>query len=506
MSDGTNGSHGTHGPQHTHGSYGSCFDTLGAQYIDGEWRAGTGSWDIVDFNPYDGEKLASITVAGVDEIDQAYRAAERAQPSWAAVNPYRRRLVFERALRVIDDNEPELTAAITAECGGTAVKAAFELHLAREFLREAIQLALRAEGRILPAPDDTRENRLYRVPVGVVGVISPFNFPFLLSIKSVAPALALGNAVVLKPHQNTPICGGGLVAKLFEDAGLPGGVLNVVVTDIAEIGDALIEHPVPKVISFTGSDKVGRHVATVAASHFKRTILELGGNSALIVLDDADVDYAVDAAVFSRFIHQGQVCMAANRVLVDRSVEREFTEKFVAKVRTLKVGDPGDPATHIGPLINSGQAEAITSLVDQTVADGATALLRGRTDGTLVGPSVLTGLPADSPILAQEIFGPVALIIPFDGEDEAVRLANATPYGLSGAVHTGDVERGVRVAQRIETGMIHVNDSTVHDEAIVPFGGEKHSGVGRLNGDSMVDAFTTTKWISIQHGRSSFPF
>ncbi len=386
------------------------------------------------------------------------------------------------------------------------MKAAFELHLAREFLREAIQLALRPEGRILPSPDDTKENRLYRVPVGVVGVISPFNFPFLLSIKSVAPALALGNGVVLKPHQNTPICGGGLVAKLFEDAGLPGGVLNVVITDIAEIGDALIEHPVPKVISFTGSDKVGRHVATVAASHFKRTILELGGNSALIVLDDADLDYAVDAAVFSRFIHQGQVCMAANRVLVDRSVEAEFTEKFVAKVRTLKVGDPGDPATHIGPLINSGQAEAVTTLVEQTVADGATALLRGEADGTLVAPSVLTGLSEDSPVLKQEIFGPVALIIPFDGEDEAVRLANATPYGLSGAVHTGDVERGVRVAKRIESGMVHVNDSTVHDEPLVPFGGEKHSGVGRLNGESMVEAFTTTKWISIQHGRSRFPF
>ncbi|GAA0492228.1 aldehyde dehydrogenase family protein [Streptomyces stramineus] len=484
----------------------SYFDELAFQYIGGEWRSGTGSWDIVDFNPYDGEKLASITVAGVGEIDQAYRAAEEAQRAWGATNPYTRRLVFERALRIIDDRECELAAAITAECGGTAVKAGFELHLVREFLREAIHLALRAEGRILPSPDDTKENRLYKLPVGVVGVISPFNFPFLLSIKSVAPALALGNAVVLKPHQNTPICGGGLVARVFEEAGLPPGVLNVVVTDIAEIGDALIEHPVPKVISFTGSDKVGRHVATVAATHFKRVILELGGNSALIVLDDADLDYAVDAAVFSRFIHQGQVCMAANRVLVDRSVEREFTEKFLAKVRTLKVGDPRDPATHIGPLINTGQADAVNTLLDQSIADGATVLLRGESDGTLVAPSVLTGLAADSPILGQEIFGPVALIIPFDGEEEAVRMANATPYGLSGAVHTGSIERGVRVAKRIDTGMIHVNDGTVHDEPIVPFGGEKHSGVGRLNGDAMIDAFTTTKWISIQHGRSSFPF
>ncbi|QNP64523.1 aldehyde dehydrogenase family protein [Streptomyces genisteinicus] len=484
----------------------SFFTDLALQYIDGEWKPGSGSWDIIDFNPYDGEKLASITVATAAEVDQAYRAAERAQEEWAATNPYARRLVFEKALRIIEDREQEIAAAIVAELGGTHLKAAFELHLVKEFLREAVHLALRPEGRILPSPVDGKENRVYRVPVGVVGVISPFNFPFLLSIKSVAPALALGNAVVLKPHQNTPVCGGSLVAKVFEDAGLPPGLLNVVITDIAEIGDALLEHPVPKAISFTGSDKVGRHVATVCAANFKHAILELGGNSALIVLDDADVDYAVDAAVFSRFVHQGQVCMAANRILVDRSVEERFTEKFVAKVRTLKTGDPSDPATHIGPLINSSQAEAVSSLVEQTVRAGATALVHGATEGNLVAPSVLTGIPEGSPVLTQEIFGPVALVIPFDGEDEAVRIANDTPYGLSGAVHTGDVERGVRLAKRIRTGMIHINDGTVHDEPIVPFGGEKQSGVGRLNGEAMLDAFTTQKWISVQHGRSRFPF
>ncbi|MFE6778150.1 aldehyde dehydrogenase family protein [Streptomyces sp. NPDC057702] len=484
----------------------SYFSELAYQYIDGEWRVGSGSWDIVDFDPYNGEKLASITIATVDEIDQAYRAAERAQRSWAEVNPYARRLVFERALRIVEEREAEISEAITTEVGGTQSKAAFELQIAREFLREAVHLALRPEGRILPSPIDGKENRVYREPVGVVGVVSPFNFPFLLSIKSVAAAIALGNAVVLKPHQNTPVCGGGLVAKVFEDAGLPAGVLNVVVTDIAEIGDALIDHPVPRVISFTGSDKVGRHVATVAAAGFKRTVLELGGDSAMIVLDDADIDYAVDAAVFSRFAHQGQMCMAANRVLVDRSIEREFTEKFVAKVKTLRVGDPHDPETHIGPLINEGQAEAIGGVVEQMVADGATALVRGSVQGTMVGPTVLTGVAAGSAAYGQEIFGPVVLLIPFDGEEEALRIANETSYGLSGAVHTGNVERGVRLARRVRTGMIHVNDGTVHDEPIVPFGGEKSSGVGRLNGDAMVDCFTTTKWISIQHGRSAFPF
>lgn len=484
----------------------SYFTELALQYIDGEWRPGTGSWDIIDFNPYNGEKLASVTVATVDEVDQAYRAAERAQPAWAATNPYARRLVFERAIRIVEESEQEITEAIIAELGGTRLKAAFEIHLAKEFLREAIQLALRAEGKILPSPVDGKENRVYRVPAGVVGVVSPFNFPFLLSLKSVAPALALGNAVVLKPHQNTPVCGGALVAKVLEEAGLPPGLLNVVITDIAEIGDALLSHPVPKVISFTGSDKVGRHVATVAASHFKRSVLELGGNSAFLVLDDADLDYAVDAAVFSRYVHHGQVCMAANRIIVDRSVAEEFTDKFVAKVRTLKVGDPEDPGTHIGPLINSSQTESVSAAVEQAVAAGARALLHGSVDGNVVAPSVLTDVPEGASVLHEEIFGPVALIIPVDGEDEAVRVANDTPYGLGGAVHTADVDRGVRVARRIETGMVHINDSTVADEPIVPFGGEKHSGLGRLNGDQMVESFTTTKWISIQHGRSGFPF
>ncbi|NJP71376.1 aldehyde dehydrogenase family protein [Streptomyces sp. C1-2] len=484
----------------------SYFTDLAQQYIDGEWRPGTGAWEIIDCNPYDGEKLAAITIATVDEVDLAYRAAERAQRDWAATNAYARRAVFEKALRLLEEREAEIAEVIIAELGGTRTKAGFELHLAKEFLREAAQLALTPQVRILPSPTEGKENRLYRVPVGVVGVISPFNFPFLLSLKSVAPALALGNAVVLKPHQDTPVTGGTLVAKLLEDAGLPGGLLNVVVTDISEIGDAFLEHPVPSVISFTGSDKVGRHVATVCASHFKRTVLELGGNSALVVLDDADLDYAVDAAVFSRYVHQGQVCMAANRILVDRSVLPEFTEKFVAKVKSLKAGDPRDPATVIGPVINSSQADALTGAVDQAVEAGATALVRGRTTDNLVEPSVLTDIPAGSPLLRQELFGPVALLLPFDGEEEAVRLVNDTPYGLSGAVHTGDVERGVAFAQRIDTGMFHVNDGTVHDEPQVPFGGEKHSGVGRLNGETTVEAFTTQKWVSVQHGRSHFPF
>ncbi|MFD8570667.1 aldehyde dehydrogenase family protein [Streptomyces sp. NPDC059639] len=484
----------------------SYFTELDRQYIDGTWRTGRGAWDIIDLNPYTGDKLAAITVASVEEVDEAYRAAERAQKEWAKTTAHARRAVFERALHLVEEREPEIAEAIIDELGGTRVKAGFELHLAKEFLRESIRLTGLPQGEVIPSPVEGKENRVYRVPVGVVGVISPFNFPFLLSLKSVAPALALGNGVVLKPHQDTPVCGGSLIAKIFEDAGLPAGLLNVVITDIAEIGDALLTHPVPKVISFTGSDQIGQHVATVCATQFKYVVLELGGNSALTVLDDADVDYAVDAAVFSRFVHQGQVCMAANRILVDRKVEEEFTRKFVAKVKTLKSGDPRDPETVIGPVISSNQADALCGVVEQALAEGATALVRGGVDGNVVEPVVLTGLPADSPVLRQEIFGPVALLIPFDGDAEAVRIANDTPYGLSGAVHTADVERGVAFAQQIDTGMIHVNDGTVHDEPLVAFGGEKRSGIGRLNGSATVEAFTTQKWISVQHGRSRFPF
>ncbi|WP_371096775.1 aldehyde dehydrogenase family protein [Streptomyces sp. NBC_01005] len=484
----------------------SFFYELADQYIDGEWRTGTGSWDIIDFNPFNGEKLAAITIATAQEVDLAYRAAERAQRTWATTGAYERREILERALRITGELHDDIVDAIIDELGGTRVKAEYEVRTAEEFLRDAIRQALRPPGSLLPALADGKENRLYRLPVGVIGVISPFNFPFLVAMKSVAPALALGNAVVVKPNQNAPIAGGTLIAKIFEDAGLPAGLLNVVITDVAEIGDAFIEHPVPRVISFAGSDRVGRHVGAVAAGHFKRTILELSGNSALVVLEDADIDYAVDAAVHSRFVYQGQVCMAANRILVDRRVEREFTEKFTAAVAALKTGDPREPETRIGPVINTFQADALTALVDQAIAEGATALVRGRTRGNLVEPTVLTGLPAGSPLLSQEIFGPVALLMSFDDEDEAVRIANDTPYGLSGAVHTGSTERGVRFARRVVSGMFHVNDSTVQDDPLVAFGGEKSSGLGRLNGEATVEAFTTQRWISVQHGRTVFPF
>jgi acyl-CoA reductase-like NAD-dependent aldehyde dehydrogenase len=480
------------------------------QFIAGEWRTGSMDKVLVDRNPFDGSTVAEFPVAGPADIDEAYRAAERAKLEWDRVNPYAKRAVFERALRYVEDHMADITEIIIDELGGTRLKAGFEIGLVLDMLREAATFPLRMEGRILPSAVDDKENRLYREPVGVVGVISPFNFPFFLGMKCVAPALACGNGVVLKPHEDSPITGGILFGEIFEAAGLPPGLLNVVVTEIPAIGDAFVEHPVPRVIAFTGSATVGAHVAGVAARNFKKPILELGGNSAFIVLADADLDLAVDAAVFSRFTHQGQICMSANRVLVHSSVYDEFAEKYVAKAASLPVGDPRDPNTIVGPLINQKQADNLAAQVEQGIAEGARPLLRGgikdAVDGTLFHPTVLADVTSDMAVAQEELFGPVACLIPFETEDEAVAIANNTRFGLSGAIHTSDLTHGVELAKRIDTGMIHINDTTINDEPIVAFGGDKHSGLGRLNGEWSLNEFTTMKWISVNHGRRQFPY
>ncbi|KIF78457.1 aldehyde dehydrogenase, partial [Streptomyces sp. 150FB] len=333
------------------------FRTLDQQLIDGTWRAGSLGKELVDRNPYDGSQVAVFALADKNDVDAAYRAAERAQAEWEAVNPFAKRAIFEAAARYVESHTEDITEIILDELGGTRLKAAFEIGLVLDIIREAGTFPLRMDGQILPSTIPDTENRLYRRPVGVVGVISPFNFPFFLSAKSVAPALGAGNGVVLKPHEDSPITGGTLLGKIFEEAGVPPGLINVVVAEIPAIGDAFVEHPVPSVISFTGSTEVGRHIAEVAGRNLKKPILELGGNSAFIVLADADLDLAVDAAVFSRFTHQGQICMSANRVLVHGDVYAEFTERYVAKVRSLPVGDPHDATTVIGPLINQRQAD-----------------------------------------------------------------------------------------------------------------------------------------------------
>lgn len=479
---------------------------LAQQHIAGQWRTGSGEKTLVDRNPFNGDTLGEFAVATQTDVDEAYRAAANAQRAWAETNAYAKRAVFEDAARLVGERFGEITELIIAEVGGTALKAGFEIGLVIDALKEAATLPLRIEGMILPSPVDDTENFVYRKPVGVVGVISPFNFPFFLTMKCVAPALATGNGVVVKPHEDTPMTGGTLLASIFEEAGLPAGLLNVIVTEIPVIGDYFLEHPIPRVLAFTGSSAVGRHVGEVAARHFKKAILELGGNSAFIVCEDADLDYAVDSAVFSRFTHQGQICMSANRIMVHSRVAAAFKDKFVAKVAALSTGDPADPSTIVGPLINNRQVVALEEQVDAALTAGAQALLRGTTDGNVVSPIVLEHVSVDDEIARGELFGPVVLVMEFDNDDEAVAMANDTDYGLSGAVHTKDLTRGVRIAKRIHTGMVHVNDTTIADEPIVPFGGEKNSGIGRLNGQSSIDELTTMQWISVNHGRRHYPY
>jgi vanillin dehydrogenase len=481
-------------------------ESLGKQFIGGEWRDGNSTGDMVNINPYNGESIVTYKLANTEDIDAAYQAAAEAKLQWDKVNPFKKRDILENAVRYIEENEEEIISIIIDELGGTRLKAVFEIGLVKNMIKEAATFPIRMEGKILPSTIDDVENRLYRIPAGVVGVISPFNFPFFLSVKSVAPALGAGNGVVLKPHEDSPITGGTLIGKIFEEAGVPKGLLNVVVADIKEIGDAFVEHPIPRIISFTGSTGVGSYIGQVAVKNFKKPLLELGGNSAFIVLEDADLEYAVNAAAFSRFTHQGQICMCANRVLVQRSVYDEFVTKFTAKVSTLKTGDPKDPDTIIGPVINDRQAKNLAALIEKGIEEGANPVLRGSNSGRLFEPTVLADVTTDMIVAQEELFGPVVCIIPFDTEEEAIAIANETRFGLSGAVHTSNLERGVEFAKKVHTGMIHVNDITINDEPIVAFGGEKQSGIGRMNGEWSLDEFTTLKWISVNYGQRQLPY
>lgn len=481
------------------------YDGFDKMPIGGAWRAGRSGKRAADRDPYTGKTLVEIDLGDARDVDEAYRAAEAAQPAWAATLPQERRDVLDRAAAIMERRKQEIVDWLVRESGSTRRKAELEWQFAHLYMFEASAYPFHVEGRVLPAVVLGKENRVYREPVGVVGVISPWNFPLHLSNRSVAPALAVGNAVVLKPASDTPVTGGLLLAKIFEEAGLPQGVLNVVVGAGEDIGDAFIDHPAPRVLSFTGSTPVGRRIGEHAGRNVKRVCLELGGNAPFIVLEDADLDRAVDAAVAGKFMHQGQICLAINRVLVDARLHDEFVRRFVARAASLPVGNPADPDTAIGPIINRSQLDRVLKLVDQTVARGARAVLRGEPQGLVLPPVVLTEVTNDMPAAREEIFGPVAPILRFSGEEEAIRMANDTEYGLSSAVFTRDGERGVCVAKRIRAGMTHVNDWPVDDEPNTAFGGEKASGLGRFGGAWALEEFTTDHWISVQAGPRRYP-
>lgn len=481
---------------------------LDRQFIAGEWREGGSDRRLADINPFDGAELARFRLADRADVDAAYAAAVGAQAEWAARPPEERAEVMRRAIAVMDARAGEIRGWITRESGSTQVKAAFEFGAARTITAEAATFPGRLAGRILASATPGEESRVYRSPLGVVGIISPWNFPLNLSMRSVAPALALGNAVVLKPASDTPVTGGTLVAKIFEEAGLPAGLLSVVVGAGSEIGDHFVEHPVPRLISFTGSTDVGRGVGRLACGGrwIKRVALELGGNAPLVVLDDADIEGAAGAAVFGRFLHQGQICMSTNRVIVDAKLHDAFVEAVVARARKIVVGDPANPATGIGPIINETQLKGILEKIAQAKADGARLLLGGDPEGNVLPPHVFADVDPYWSIARDETFGPVLPILRARDEAHALELANASEFGLSGAVITADPERGVRFARGIVAGMVHVNSITVDDQVNAPFGGEKNSGLGRFNGEWVMEEFTRAQWITTRREVPQFPF
>ncbi|MFE6847452.1 aldehyde dehydrogenase family protein [Streptomyces sp. NPDC057686] len=455
--------------------------------------------------PATGLTLATVELAAPADVAEAAVRARSAQEDWARAGHTERAAVLRRAGDLFAAHAEELRDWLVRESGSIPGKADFELHVAAQECYEAAALASRPVGQVL-ASEAPRLSFTRRVPAGVVGVVAPFNAPLILAIRSVAPALALGNAVLLKPDRRTAVCGGLALAAVFAAAGLPGGLLHVLPGG-AGTGAAVVADPLVRVVSFTGSTAAGRLVGELAGRHLKRAHLELGGNSALVVLQDADVEAAVAQASWGSFFHQGQICMTAGRHLVHASLYDEYVERLAARADALAVGDPYRDRVHLGPLIDRGQLERVHGLVEASTEQGAKLVAGGAHEGLFYRPTVLAGVADDTPAYAEEVFGPVAPVRSFATEEEAVALASAGPYGLSLGIVTRDAARGLELAGRIPTGIAHVNDQTVNDEAVAPFGGVGASGTGaRFGGEANLDAFTELRWTTVRSTPAGHPF
>ena len=476
-------------------------------FIGGQWRSGQ-SAVLQDRNPFNGDLLGEFAQASIRDVDDAFDAAVVGQAMWATALPSERAAVLRRAVDIMDLRQAEITDWLIRESGSVWLKAQFEWAAVRAMLQEAMALPSLQAGKILSGDIPHKEHRIYRKPVGVVTVISPWNWPMHLSTRAVAPALALGNAVVLKPAAETPVTGGLLLARIFEEAGLPPGVLSVLFGANQEIGDYLVLHPASRVISFTGSSGVGKRIGSLAVTGttLKHVGLEMGGNNPLVVLDDADLEQAVRAAVVGRFLHQGQICVSTNRIIVDQKLYPQFVDQFVERVSTLKYGDPMDPQTIIGPLIGQRHLDRLQGVIANAIAEGARRRLGAKAEGLVLPPQVFDQVSSTATLGRDEIFGPVAPIIMARNEADALALANDTEFGLSSAVFTGDPARGLRFAQGIDAGMTHINDMTAVDLANMPFGGTKNSGSGRFGAEGVIEQFTTEHWISVQNKPREYPF
>ena len=461
---------------------------------------------IETVEPATGEVLGTAGGGDAETIARAAKSAKAAQRGWAETPFVDRVAVIKRAAEVMERHRDELTGWMIRESGSIGGKAAVEITASIGQLDMAAALISHPLGIMLPSLTPGRTSMARRAPVGVVGVITPWNFPYVLAMRSIGPALALGNAVVLKPDANTPVTGGVVIARVFEEAGLPEGVLHVLPGG-GEVGQALVADPNVRMISFTGSTATGRLVGETAGRMLKRVVLELGGNSPLVVLDDADIEAASSAGAWGSFLHQGQICIAVSRHLVHESIVEEYTAALVERAQRLPVGNPATDEVALGPIINEKQIARVQRIVDESVAQGAKVLAGGSHDGPFYSPTVLGNVTTSMPAYAEEIFGPVAPVISFRDDEHAVELANGTEYGLAAAVHSASAQRAQGVADRLRAGMVHINDQTVNEEPPAPFGGVGvSSNGGHFGGVANLELWTEWQWVTSRDKATPFPF
>jgi acyl-CoA reductase-like NAD-dependent aldehyde dehydrogenase len=475
--------------------------------IGGEWTAAAAGGTFERADPFKGEPVTVAAAAGREDARRAVDAAAEAFPGWAGTPPAERRALLSAAADILMERAPEIARTMTEEVGGTFGWGMFNCDLASRMLREAAAQTYAVVGEVIPSDVPGALAMGVRRPAGVVVGMAPWNAPVILSTRAVATPLAYGNTVVLKASERCPRTHAAVVRALM-DAGLPAGAINFVThsaDDAPEVVDELIAHPATRRVNFTGSTRVGRIVATKCAEHLKRSLLELGGKAPQVVLADADLDAAADAASFGAFMNSGQICMSTERLVADRSVSEELSGKLADRASKLTAGDPRDQATMIGPVVDDAARERIMALIEDARAKGAKVLAGGKADGNVISPTVLSGVTPEMRIYGEESFGPVVAIVAVDGPDEAVRVANDTEYGLSAAVFGGDVDAALEVARRIESGICHVNSSTVHDEPQMPFGGVKSSGWGRFGGRAALEEFTELRWMTVQQTSRHYP-
>ena len=478
-------------------------------FIAGEWVDAADGATFDDLNPYTGEVVASVAAGAQEDARRAVEAAAEAFPGWSRSAPAERQRVFLAAADILERRTDEVVGLLARETGCTFGFGMFQMMFVPGLLRQAAGMAYRPIGEVIPSDLPGAFAMGIRRPVGVVGAIAPWNAALILSARSIAAPLVLGNTVVAKPSEESPFVGGLLWGEIFHDAGLPDGALNVVAHGPGQagpIGDELVSNPAVRRINFTGSTATGRKLAEAAGRHLKRVVLELGGYNPLIVLADADLEYAVDAAAFGAFLHQGQICMSARRLLVEAPIAEAFVGRLSDKTAGLKADDPAEHDTIIGPLINERALETVAGRVQDAVARGARVLAGGERVGRCFQATLLADVPPDSELARLETFGPVASVEVVADAEAAVRRANDTPYGLAAGILTSDPDRGLALADRLQSGIVHVNDQPVGDEPQMPFGGVKDSGWGRFGGAAATDEFTELKWVTVQSGTRPFPF